>query len=44
VPLTPYQKPSRTWRAPGSVGLDGEQTRQHFIHTFLAGLEGIDFS
>jgi 5-methyltetrahydropteroyltriglutamate--homocysteine methyltransferase len=23
---------------------DGEQSRQHFIHTFVAGLEGIDFS
>lgn len=23
---------------------DGEQTRQHFVHGFLAGLEGVDFS
>lgn len=23
---------------------DGEQTRQHFVHGFLAGLEGIDFA
>ena len=31
-------------RSGVDVVTDGEQSRQHFVHGFLAGLEGVDFS
>ncbi len=41
---TPCGYPSTTTRAGIDIVSDGEQTRQHFVTTFIEHLSGVDFA